>query len=150
MTTRYTTQPGGFYGGAMGNEAVINPPAVRFDPSQLNVQPRPGYMNMPGYNPFSLDQDRTRFILHDPRSGVAGNPFGPAFQIPGKKPGGQPVLPGENKKMIEDVYGRPGPQPMPGTSPLGLPMAMGIFGAGNIAGLSGQGIPPGYMNKIVS
>jgi len=150
MATRYTTQPGGFYGGGVGNEATVIPQAVRFDPSQLNVQPRPDYMNMPGYNPFLLDQDRTRFILHDPRSGVAGNPFGPAFQIPGKKPGGQPVLPGENKKDIEDVYGRLGPQPMPGTPPLGLPMAMGIFGAGNIAGLSGQDIPPGYMNKIVS
>jgi hypothetical protein len=75
MTTSYATQRSGFYGGGMGNEAAINPPAVRFDPSQLNVQPRPGYMNMPGYSPFLLDQDRTRFILHDPRSGVAGNPF---------------------------------------------------------------------------
>jgi hypothetical protein len=74
MTTSYATQRSGFYGGGMGNEAAINPPAVRFDPSQLNVQPRPGYMNMPGYSPFLLDQDRTRFILHDPRSGVAGNP----------------------------------------------------------------------------
>jgi hypothetical protein len=84
MTTSYATQRSGFYGGGMGNEAAINPPAVRFDPSQLNVQPRPGYMNMPGYSPFLLDQDRTRFILHDPRSGVAGNPFGsPAKNIGG-------------------------------------------------------------------
>ena len=30
------------------------------------------------------------------------------------------------------------------------PQAMGIFGAGNIAGLSSQGIPPGYVNKTVS
>jgi hypothetical protein len=82
--------------------------------------------------------------------GIAGNPFGSSFEIPGKKPSGQPALPGENKKMIEGVYGRPGPQPMPGTYPLGLPMAMNIFGAGNIAGLSEQGIPPGYINKIVS
>jgi len=73
MATRYTTQPGGFYGGGVGNEATVIPQAVRFDPSQL-----------------------------------------------------------------------------PGTPPLGLPMAMGIFGAGNIAGFSGQDIPPGYMNKIVS
>jgi hypothetical protein len=166
MTTSYATQRSGFYGGGMGNEAAINPPAVRFDPSQLNVQPRPGYMNMPGYSPFLLDQDRTRFILHDPRSGVAGNPFGPAFQIPGKKPGGQPVLPGENKKDVEDVYGRPGMKQMPGFSPFQLPSAMGAPGMmqrGNMASMGnignagffmgpqmGQGIPPGYGNKFVS
>lgn len=150
MTTRYTTQPNGFYGVGIGNEAGVSPPAARFNPSQLNVQPRPGYMNMPGYSPFLHEQNRDRFILHNPRSGVAGNPFGPAFEIPSKKPSSQPALPGENKKMVEDVYGRPGPQPMPGTSPLGLPMAMDIFGAGNIAGFSGQGIPPGYTNKFLS
>jgi hypothetical protein len=77
---------------------------------------------------------------------LAGNPFGPAFEIPGRKPSGQPALPGENKKMIEGVYGRPGMQPMPGTPPLGLPMA-NIFGAGNIAGLFGQGIPPSWLRK---
>ena len=152
MTTRYTTQPGGFYGGRVGNEAAVNPPANRFDPSQLNVQPRPGYMNMPGYNPFLHEQDRDRFILHNPRSGVAGNPFGPAFAIPGNKPNSQPVLPGENKQIIEGVYGRPGPQPMPGTPPLGLPMAMGmdIYGAGNIAGLFGQDLPPGFVRRTIS
>jgi hypothetical protein len=80
------TQPGGFYGGFMGNEAAVSSPASRFNPSQLNAPPRPGYMNMPGYSPFLHEQDRDRFILHDPRSGVAGNPFGPAFEIPGKKP----------------------------------------------------------------
>ena len=37
-----------------------------------------------------------------------------------------------------------------GVDALFAPQAMGIFGAGNIAGLSGQGIPPGYTNKIVS
>jgi hypothetical protein len=140
--------------GVFRPEAAVNSPASRFDPSQLNVQPRPGYMNMPGYSPFLLEQERDRFILHNPRSGVAGNPFGPAFEIPSKKPSGQPALPGENKKMVEDVYGRPGPQPMPGTPPLGLPMAgifgAGIFGAGNIAGLLGQGLPLGYVNRTVS
>lgn len=94
----YTTQPGGFYGGGMGNEGAMRPPMM------------------------------------------AGNPFGPAFQIPGRKPGGQPVLPGENKEAIEGVYGRPGPQPMPGTSPLGLPMAMGSSNLpnaiGNMAGVA--------------
>ena len=120
MTTRYTTQPGGFYGGGVGNEAGVNPPAARFNP----------YL----------------------RSDVAGNPFGPAFQIPSAKPSNQPTLPGENKKMVEDLYGRPGPQPMPGTPPLGLPMAMrmGIYGAGNIAGLFGQDLPPGFVRRTIS
>jgi hypothetical protein len=136
----YTTQPGGFYGGGIGNEGAMRPPAVRFDPSQLNVQPGPGYMNSPNYSPFRQGLDRDRFILHDPRSGVAGNPFGPSHEIPGKKPGGQPVLPGESKEAVEGVYGRPGPQPMPGTSPLGLPMAMGSSNLpnaiGNMAGMA--------------
>jgi hypothetical protein len=144
------TQPGGFYGGFMGNEAAVSSPASRFNPSQLNAPPRPGYMNMPGYSPFLHEQDRDRFILHDPRSGVAGNPFGPAFEIPGKKPNGQPVLPGEDKKMIEGVYGQPGLQPSPRAFPMRLPMAMGMPVVGNMAGFFGQGIPPGYINKIVS
>jgi hypothetical protein len=144
MITRYTTQPGGFYGGGIGNEAGVDSPATRFNPNQLKVQPRPGYMNMPGYSPFLHEQERDRFILHNPRSGVAGNPFGPDFQIPGKKPGGQPVLPGENKKVIEDVYGRPGPRPMPGTSPRGLPMAMGAIG--NIGGMQMAQINPAYLS----
>jgi hypothetical protein len=100
------------------------------------------------------------------RNQLAGNPFGPAFQIPGRKPGGQPVLPGENKKDVEDVYGRPGMKQMPGFSPFQLPSAMGAPGMmqmGNMANMGnignagffmgpqmGQGIPPGYMNKIVS
>ena len=71
--------------------------------------------------------------------GIAGNPFGSAFEIPGKKSNGQPVLPGESKKGIEDVYGRPGPQPMPGNSPLGLPMAM--QGIGNAGAMLAQGMP---------
>jgi hypothetical protein len=98
--------------------------------------------------------------------GIAGNPFSQDFQIPGKKPSGQPVLPGENKKGIEDVYGRPGPQPMPGTFPLGLPMAMGTPVVGNMGGMIAmknagffagpqlgqfnQGVPAGFQNKYVS
>jgi hypothetical protein len=31
-----------------------------------------------------------------------------------------------------------------------LPMAMGMPVVGNMAGFFGQGIPPGYINKIVS
>ena len=98
---------------------------------------------------------------------LAGNPLmDPRFTIPGKRSGGQPVLPGENKKDIEDVYGRPGMKQMPGFSPFQLPSAMGAPGMmqmGNMASMGnignagffmgpqmGQGIPPGYMNKIVS
>ena len=48
-------------------------PGASFDPNQLNVQPKiqPGD---PGYNPFLLEQNRDRFILNDPRSGVAQMP----------------------------------------------------------------------------
>jgi hypothetical protein len=103
----YTTQPGGFYGGGMGNEGAMRPPSMRFDPTQF---------------------------------AVAGNPFGPGFAIPQKKPAGQPVLPGENKEAIEGVFGVPGPKQMPGSAPLGLPMAMGSSNLpnaiGNMAGLA--------------
>lgn len=71
---------------------------------------------------------------------LAGNPFGPGFVIPGKKPVGQPVLPGESKEAIQGVYGTPGPKPMPGSVPLGLPMAMGSSNLpnaiGNMAGIA--------------
>lgn len=132
----------GGYGvpGMPGNGIQFQNPSVRFDPNQLNVQPLPGYNLRPGYDPSQVDIERDRFILLNPRSGVAGNPFGPDFQIPGKKPAGQPVLPGENKESVEGVYGRPGPQPMPGSAPLGLPMAMGSSNlpnaVGNMAGLA--------------
>jgi len=99
---------------------------------------------------------------------LAGNPFGPAFAIPGKRPVGQPILPGENKKDIENVYGVPGPKPMPGGAPLGLPMAFGssnLPGAvGNMAGIANAtfyagpqfnqpgnvSLPAGFQGKYVS
>jgi hypothetical protein len=52
--------------------------------------------------------------------------------------------------MIEGVYGQPGLQPSPRAFPMRLPMAMGMPVVGNMAGFFGQGIPPGYINKIVS
>ena len=71
---------------------------------------------------------------------LAGNPLtDPRFKIPGKGSGGQPVLPGENKKTVEDVYGRPGMQPMPGFSPFQLPSAR--YGIGNMGGLIAQADP---------
>ena len=55
------------------NQMQMNPAGASFDPNELNVQPRiqPGD---PGYNPFQLEQDRDRFILNNPRSGVAEMP----------------------------------------------------------------------------
>jgi hypothetical protein len=73
---------------------------------------------------------------------LAGNPLmDPRFKIPGTRSGGQPVLPGENKKDVEDVYGRPGMKQMPGFSPFQLPSAMGAPGMmqmGNIGGMLAQ------------
>ena len=71
---------------------------------------------------------------------LASNPLtDPRFKIPGKGSGGQPVLPGENKKTVEDVYGRPGMQPMPGFSPFQLPSAM--YNIGNTGTMLAQANP---------
>lgn len=71
---------------------------------------------------------------------LAGNPFGPGFVIPNKQPTGRPLLPGEDPKAIEGVYGPTGPRPMPGNIPPALPMAMGSSNLpnaiGNMAGLA--------------
>lgn len=49
------------------------PQAPGFDPDNLYVQPKiqPGD---PGWNPFFMEQQRDRFILNNPRSGVAEMP----------------------------------------------------------------------------
>jgi hypothetical protein len=69
---------------------------------------------------------------------MAGNPFGEQFVIPNKRPVGQPILPGEQREAVEGVYGTPGPKPMQGTPPLGLPMAS----IGNMGGMIAQAQPP--------
>lgn len=87
----------------------------------------------------------------------AGGNFlgGAGLAIPGANPTGQPILPGENKKDIEDVYG-PGTPTQPQLPSLpGLPSA-GLFGGsafqiaqaypggqqiGNTAGASSLGGP---------
>jgi hypothetical protein len=74
-------------------------------------------MNMPGYSPVVHEQESRSFILRDPRSGVAGIPLDPLLKSQAKKPSGQPGLPGEDKKMIEGVYGQPGLQPSPRACP---------------------------------
>ena len=71
--TQPTFSPGIQQGIDAYNRMQQQLPGASFDPNQLNVQPKiqPGD---PGYNPFLLEQDRDRFILNDPRSGVAEMP----------------------------------------------------------------------------
>lgn len=156
----YTTQPGGFYGGGMGNEGAMRSPAVRFDPSQLNVPPSPGYLNAPGYSPFREDQDRDRFILHNPRSGVAGNPFGADFVVPGQRPN-----PGAGPQLnpLQQPPARVFPRNQPGREgaiDVQFRQAMNLPGAaGNLGGIANQQffygpqygqVPAGFQNKMVS
>lgn len=63
----------------------------------------------------------------------AASPFDPRFQIPGAKNKDKPILPGENRKNIDDVYGPGQPQPMPGAPGFPqLPMAGSPFGSSNL------------------
>ena len=83
------------------NQMQMNPAGASFDPNELNVQPRiqPGD---PGYNPFRLEQDRDRFILNNPRSGVA--------QLPGNEQG-PPQGPVTPIRYYEGMgYGPAGPE----------------------------------------
>lgn len=90
------------------------------------------------------------------RAGIlyAGNPFGAGYVIPKGRASGQPVMPGENPADINNVYGRPGPQPR-------LPMAFvpeentflaqaypGGQNIGNVGGMLGE--VPGDMTKFTS
>ena len=145
-----------------GAPGQIPAAAVRFNPAQLNVQPGPGYFQNPDYSPVRQDQDRDRFILHDPRSGVAGGNFmgGEGLQInreAHKQQNRQQKI--YNKGMGTDnpnekeiFLRRTGPQ---------LPMAMGGMQSMGNAGMFvdnaqmfmgpqfGQ-VPAGFQNKIVS
>ena len=146
--------------GAPGQAAPS--PAVRFNPAQLNVQPPAGYNLRPGYDPSRVDIDRDGFILHAPRSGVAGGNFmgGQGLQInpeAHKQQNRQQKI--YNKGMSTDnpnekeiFLRRSGPQ---------LPMAMGGMQPMGNAGMFvdnaqmfmgpqlGQ-IPAGFQNKFVS
>lgn len=126
-------------------------PNVRFNPNNLNVQPGPGYFQNPGYSPFLHDQDRDRFILHDPRSGVAATP---SFDI-NRRPGSLGGRSGEQLKRIYEGGTQQNEQLneelrkrgiMPGGPQ--LPMAMGMGSIGNMAGM--MQVPAGFQNKIVS
>ena len=94
------------------NRLKQKPAGASFDPSQLNVQPKiqPGD---PGYDPFRLERDRDRFILNNPRSGVAklpyyGGPMNPTLMpyYPGQDYGGVQKL-AEMPRFIRGNY-RPG------------------------------------------
>ncbi len=70
---------------------------------------------------------------------MAASPFDPRFQIPGAKNKDKPILPGENRKNIDDVYGPGQPQPMPGAPGFPqLPMAGSPFGSSNLYGAMAQ------------
>jgi hypothetical protein len=115
--------------------------------------------NSGGINPLAFMQGQYGQPM--PGYEMAGNPFGSSFVIPNKKPAGQPVLPGENRRMIEGVYGSPQPRPMPGAP--ALPMAFGSSNLpnaiGNMGGMANaqfyngpqMGQPPqGFQGKYVS
>lgn len=101
--------------GKSGRE--MPPPPASFDPNDLYYQPQNPFF-MPGspqfLGPFKYEQQRDRFILNDPRSGVAGNP---SFDItPKSGPGtpgysiyNDPKLPGARRmrREIERVLGLP-------------------------------------------
>lgn len=153
-----------YYGESNVPGAPGQSPAVRFNPSQLNVQPGPGYFQSPNYSPFYQDQDRDRFILHDPRSGVAGGNFvgGEGLQInpeAHKQQNRQQKI--YNKGMGTDnpnereiFLRRTGPQlpmaqGMPGMMPMGNAGAFMDNSQFYMGPQAGQ-VPPGFQNKIVS
>ena len=90
----HTTQPGGFYGGGMGNEGAMRPPAMRFDPTQFNVAGNPfgpGFVipqNKPVGQPVLPGEDKGAI------EGVYGVP-GPK-QMPGSAPRSLPMAMGSS------------------------------------------------------
>lgn len=130
---------------------------ARFDPRQLNVQPRPGYNLMPGYVPTEVPLNRDRFILHRPESGVAGNPFGSDFVIPSERK--SPGFDGPQLNPLQQTPTRVFPKDQPGREgsiPVQSWQAMlqGMAPMGNagfyLGPQYGQQVPPGFQNKIVS
>ena len=90
----HTTQPGGFYGGGIGNEGAMRPPAMRFDPTQFNVAGNPfgpGFVipqNKPAGQPVLPGEDKGAI------EGVYGVP-GPK-QMPGSAPRSLPMAMGSS------------------------------------------------------
>jgi len=101
--------------------------------------------NFGGMNPALMQFSQNQYLPSSPNFGVAGNPFGSDFVIPNKKPAGQPTLPGENRRMIENVYGSPRPQMIPGAT--ALPMAFGSSNLPNAIGNMGGLQQAGYYRN---
>jgi len=147
----------GGYGvpGMPGNNRVNSP--VRFDPRNLNVQPLPGYNLRPGYVPTRGPIERDKFILHSPKSGVAGNPFGSDFVIPSQRQ--NPADGGPQLTPLQQTPTRVFPPTAPGREgaidvQFRQALMPGMFPMGN-AGFfmgpqMGQQVPAGFQNKYVS
>ena len=149
--------------GAPGNIGSQSP-RVRFDPTQLNVQPRPGYNMQPGYDPSRVDIERDRFILFNPQSGVAAGPDLPFGGGGAYKTRQEQFRPGSaDRQRIPDPI-RVFPQSEPGREgaiDVRFRQAMQAYpGIGNVGGLIdnsqfymgpqlGQ-MPTGFQNKFVS
>ena len=72
-------------------------------------------------------------------AGIATSPFDRRFQMPGGENKSKPILPGENREDIDDVYGPGQPQPMPGAPGFPqLPMAGSPFGSSNLQNAMAQ------------
>ena len=72
-------------------------------------------------------------------AGIATSPSDRRFQIPGAGNKNKPILPGENREDIDDVYGPGQPQPMPGAPGFPqLPMAGSPFGSSNLQNAMAQ------------
>ena len=109
--------------GMPGNGGVMSP-AVRFNPNDLRVQPSPGYLNDPSYSPFRQGLDRDRFILLDPRSGVANNPA----------PGGSPYseLPKDYLEQRNPFGAPPTPTQQPGQPGVPVQLELPLAGSSNL------------------
>ena len=157
------------FGVPMGTPGIIPPgskPRLKdIFPSRQNVPKLPPEHPLHNFvrRGFTGDLVQGSPALKNESFNVTGNPFGAGFVIPGNRPAGQPILPGENKEDVEGIYGTPGPKPMPGSLPLGLPMAMGSSNlptaVGNMGGMAyaqfyngpQMGQPPqGFQGKYVS
>lgn len=153
-----------YYGESNVPGAPGQAPAVRFNPAQLNVQPLPGYNLQPGYVPSKGDIERDRFILHSPKSGVAGGNFmgGEGLQINPEAHKQQKRqqkiynkgMGTDNPNEKEIFLRRTGPQlplaqGVPGMIPMGNAGAF-IDNAQMFMGPQFGQIPAGFQNKIVS
>jgi hypothetical protein len=136
------------------------PAPVRFDPNQLYQQPLPGYNMRPGYDPSSVDLERDRFILHSPKSGVAGGPNLPFGGGGSYKTIQQQYRPGsQDRQRIPDPI-RIFPQNEPGREgAINVRFEQALRGMNGMPPMGNAGmfmgpqlgqIPAGFQNKFVS